>query len=288
MAKRHYEPPPFGMWGSMLGKVAKKLGAPKEEEPPTAKPTAHGMPVIVKKKRGAKPKPKKLRIEVFPYYDPQSHHEDPHLVALKVPKRTMTTGEFFNKLKELGIGLAVNHPRITTGYAAHIAVASKAEAKAASKKHPGILVHGKVPPKPKKWTSAGCVVIDSMDDHEHIYVIKPSNNYGPWSFPKGRVDKGESFKQAAIREVWEETGLHVKILTGKGSYIGKGVGGFSITHYFLAVKTGGHPRPTAETEKTVLATWDEAKRLFRSSGNKRDPHIADLARQALKQYRKRK
>jgi 8-oxo-dGTP diphosphatase len=282
--KKHYEPPPFGLWGHTLGKVAKKLGvgsAGKATKTPDSTPT----PPLVKEKPKPK-KPKKLRIEVFPYHDPHTHKEDPHLVALKVAKHRATTGEFFNKLKELGIGLAVGHPKIVTGYAAHVAVVPQAEAKAAAKQTPGILFHGKVPKKPEKWTSAGCVVIDSMDDHDHIYVIKPSNHYGPWSFPKGRVDKGESFKQAAIREVWEETGLHVKILPGKGAYIGKGVGGFSITHFFLAVKTGGHPRPTDETERTSLVTWDEAKRLFRSGGNKRDPHIADLARQALKLYKK--
>jgi len=28
-----------------------------------------------------------------------------------------------------------------------------------------------------------------------------------WSIPKGKVDKGETYKEAAIREVFEETGL---------------------------------------------------------------------------------
>lgn len=139
--------------------------------------------------------------------------------------------------------------------------------------------------KSTKWTSAGCVVIPSEDDHDHVYVIKPSNNYGPWAFPKGRVDKGETVKEAAVREVLEETGLHVRILPGKKAYIGKGVGGYSITHFFLAVKVGGYPRPTAETEKVMLVTWDEAKHLFKSMGNTRDQHIANLAQQLLKQYR---
>jgi 8-oxo-dGTP pyrophosphatase MutT (NUDIX family) len=125
-----------------------------------------------------------------------------------------------------------------------------------------------------------------MDDFDHVYVIKPSNNYGPWAFPKGQVDKGESMKQAALREVWEETGLKAKVLPGRGAYVGKGKGTFSITHFFLMVRTGGFPRRTEETEQVRLVTWDEAKQLFHRSGNKRDPKIADLAQKALQAYKK--
>jgi len=144
-------------------------------------------------------------------------------------------------------------------------------------------------PKPRKlWTSAGCVVIPALDDHDHCYIIKPSNNYGPWSFPKGRVDKGESMKQAALREVWEETGLKVKILSGTHAYIGKGKGSFSITHFYLAVRTGGSPRRTDETEKVVLATWEQAEAIFKRSGNRRDVKIAQLAQKALAHFKKKK
>ena len=31
---------------------------------------------------------------------------------------------------------------------------------------------------------------------------------GYWDFPKGKVEEGESFEEAAVREVEEETGLH--------------------------------------------------------------------------------
>ena len=31
--------------------------------------------------------------------------------------------------------------------------------------------------------------------------------YDDWSLPKGKLDPGESFKEAAVREVEEETGL---------------------------------------------------------------------------------
>lgn len=39
-----------------------------------------------------------------------------------------------------------------------------------------------------------------------VLVIHRSR-YDDWSFPKGKLDPGESWEQAAVREVWEETGL---------------------------------------------------------------------------------
>lgn len=31
--------------------------------------------------------------------------------------------------------------------------------------------------------------------------------YDDWTFPKGKLDPGETWEQAAVREVWEETGM---------------------------------------------------------------------------------
>lgn len=37
------------------------------------------------------------------------------------------------------------------------------------------------------------------------------NRHDDWSFPKGKVDPGETFPQAAVREILEETGLKIKL-----------------------------------------------------------------------------
>ena len=43
-----------------------------------------------------------------------------------------------------------------------------------------------------------------MRDGKVLLVHRP--RYDDWSLPKGKLDDGESFEQAAIREVLEETG----------------------------------------------------------------------------------
>lgn len=132
-----------------------------------------------------------------------------------------------------------------------------------------------------KRTAAGCVVVPSMEELDRVYVILPSNGYGPWSFPKGRVIIDESVRQAAVRETEEETGLKVRILPGEAAYLGSGEGRYSVTHYYLAVRTGGSPQPTDETEQVIAVTWERAIALFFASGNSRDLRIADRARKAL-------
>ena len=50
--------------------------------------------------------------------------------------------------------------------------------------------------------AAGGVVVR---DGKVLLVHRP--RYNDWTFPKGKLDPGESFADAALREVQEETGL---------------------------------------------------------------------------------
>ncbi len=44
-------------------------------------------------------------------------------------------------------------------------------------------------------------------------LVVHRSRYGDWSFPKGKLDKGETFEDAALREVAEETGLVCRLVT---------------------------------------------------------------------------
>lgn len=133
----------------------------------------------------------------------------------------------------------------------------------------------------EKWTSAGGVVIKSVEDPSQVLVIKPSNNYGPWAFPKGQVDKGESQTGAAFREVFEETGVKAQMYPNGKTYLGVFEGSYSMTHYYLMVHTSGNPGPTEETEIAQFVPWAKAISLFQSAGNNRDVQVAMNAQKAL-------
>jgi len=56
--------------------------------------------------------------------------------------------------------------------------------------------------------AAGGVVM--RDDGRLVVVHRP--RYDDWSLPKGKLDPGETFEEAALREVWEETGLRAELV----------------------------------------------------------------------------
>jgi 8-oxo-dGTP pyrophosphatase MutT (NUDIX family) len=55
--------------------------------------------------------------------------------------------------------------------------------------------------------AAGGVV---MRDCQLLVVHRP--RYDDWSLPKGKLDAGETFEEAALREVWEETGVRARLV----------------------------------------------------------------------------
>jgi 8-oxo-dGTP pyrophosphatase MutT (NUDIX family) len=92
--------------------------------------------------------------------------------------------------------------------------------------------------------SAGGLVLGSADP-TRVALISHRNRAGriDWCIPKGHRETGETLEQTAIREIFEETGLEVKVLQklgeiryrfrSRGSYIDKTV------HHFLMLQVGG-------------------------------------------------
>lgn len=67
---------------------------------------------------------------------------------------------------------------------------------------PGVATTG-----PQDVLAAGVVVF--RPGRRVLLVHRPK--YDDWSFPKGKLDRGEHHTVAAVREVAEETGLHVRL-----------------------------------------------------------------------------
>ncbi len=60
-------------------------------------------------------------------------------------------------------------------------------------------------------------------DKEDIYLAFVHDIYGYWTFPKGRIEKGESIEEGTIREIKEEIGIDIVIKDklGNNEYIAK-------------------------------------------------------------------
>jgi len=75
----------------------------------------------------------------------------------------------------------------------------------------------------KHESSAGVVIYTRAPEKQTVEYLLLHYPGGHWGFPKGKVEKGEDLRKAAVREVQEETGLEV-IPVGNFSQ--------SITYYF--------------------------------------------------------
>jgi ADP-ribose pyrophosphatase YjhB (NUDIX family) len=62
-----------------------------------------------------------------------------------------------------------------------------------------------------KLPAAGGAVFDAAG---RVLLVKPRGHYAGyvWTFPKGRLDQGESHEAAAMREVREEAGVTARIV----------------------------------------------------------------------------
>ncbi len=83
---------------------------------------------------------------------------------------------------------------------------------------------------------------------EFLLVRRP--RYDDWTLPKGKLDPGEGFEEAALREVQEETGLrcHTVAPVGTIAYTLRG-GRRKSVRYWLMESEGGEFEPTSEVDK---------------------------------------
>ncbi len=76
----------------------------------------------------------------------------------------------------------------------------------------------------KRYTGKTSTAIIPYPDNKILLIKRNTRPFiGYWALPGGRMDPGETIEQTVIREVKEETGLEVKIVSVVGEYIEKGV-----------------------------------------------------------------
>ncbi len=131
-------------------------------------------------------------------------------------------------------------------------------------------------------SGVGTVVLRSGEAGEEVLLVRRGKEprKGQWSIPGGRQEWGETVRQAAIREVREETGIEVEIagLIDVIDAISPGPNGEPVHHYtltdFAARAVGGDLRagddaaearwvPAADVE--AMLEWDETRRIVRAA-----------------------
>ena len=61
--------------------------------------------------------------------------------------------------------------------------------------------------------SCGAVVFTRIDGEPHYVLVRAKDQpVGCHGFPKGHMEPGETEEQTALREIYEETGLRVRLL----------------------------------------------------------------------------
>ena len=63
----------------------------------------------------------------------------------------------------------------------------------------------------------GCSATIFDSKREKVLLTQRTDN-GRWCLPGGMMESGESVGEACVREVWEETGLHVRVTRLVGVY----------------------------------------------------------------------
>jgi 8-oxo-dGTP pyrophosphatase MutT (NUDIX family) len=125
------------------------------------------------------------------------------------------------------------------------------------------------PPRTTRAVSCGGIVVRQGNSGPELVLgcRRRDDRSRAWSLPKGTPDGDESIEQTALREVTEETGLDVHIVTPVGPveyyFMQHGKRIHKIVHYFLMEATGGDlERHDHEFEEVRWVPLKEARTLM--------------------------
>jgi len=96
----------------------------------------------------------------------------------------------------------------------------------------------------RRELSAGLVLVRRMRGAYWLAAVRPQGKReGIWALPKGLISAGETPAETALREGFEETGLHARLSSKLGDiryvYTWQGERIFKIVSFYLAHATGG-------------------------------------------------
>lgn len=118
--------------------------------------------------------------------------------------------------------------------------------------------------------SCGAVVYRIIHDELRFLLIKNKRS-AHWGFPKGHVEPGETLEQTAIREVLEETGIHIRILPDfsyKSEYTIQGKVEKSVVIFLAGTKDVQTIIQREEIDDYIWLAYDRAVEMLRFDNDK--------------------
>jgi 8-oxo-dGTP diphosphatase len=111
--------------------------------------------------------------------------------------------------------------------------------------------------------AAGGIVARRGETGEPLVAVVWRAARGDWTFPKGKLDLSETYEQAALREVTEETGLTCQVVRfiGTTQYQHR-KGRAKVVAYFLMAPGAGEFEPNDEVDELRWCSVREAERLL--------------------------
>jgi 8-oxo-dGTP diphosphatase len=106
--------------------------------------------------------------------------------------------------------------------------------------------------------AAGGVIVRRVDGNPEVALVHRPK-YDDWSLPKGKLDRGEGWEEAALREVEEETGLRCRLLEELDSVAYRDPKGRSkVVRYWLMEAVSGSFEPNKEVDRFDWLALDDA------------------------------
>jgi len=130
-------------------------------------------------------------------------------------------------------------------------------------------------------TSAGGIVFRTHGREPEVCLIL--DDYGTWTFPKGKVEPGETLEQAALREVREEVGItdvRLAVQAGESEYrfpIGDDVCKKTV-HWFLMEASPDTECTPVRSEHVQDAGWFPPRQALSTIGYR---NLRPVLRRAL-------
>ena len=127
--------------------------------------------------------------------------------------------------------------------------------------------------------AAGGLITRTAADGSLEVALVHRPKYGDWSLPKGKLEAGESFQEAAIREVEEETGMRCGLERELGQAIYVDAQGRPKTVRWWAMSVLGDDgfKPLHEVDERRWVTPEQAERMLVYE------HDRELVREAVAQ-----